>query len=281
MEMKGACFTIIFCVLALTGFSQYAKNTLALAVAGTDRHAVVRSSVHLAEWHEKTFWPLYEKYLTDATKIYSQTYRSLKDLADIKVSTPDEDAFETGWNLLTHRNEELELRKKYYHEVGAVLNGVVALEFIQTEAMMDMLESARIYSQSNWKAYRFNPQSLNKDKVAETKHNMMVSALKLSKEKADLFWPLYARYEGECDALLGEAYSVYHLFSVDAADFTPGLAKRLGNELLQVMEREIRLKERYFLEINATAGSTVAARFLAWEDYYSLVSKMNAWADRK
>jgi hypothetical protein len=281
MEMKSVCFTIIFCVLALTGFSQYAKNTLALAVTGTDRLSVVKSSVHLAEWHEKTFWPLYEKYLNDATKVYSQTYRSLKDLADIKVSTADQDAFETGWNLLTHRNDELELRKKYYHEVGAVLNGIVALEFLQTEAMMDMLESARIYSQSNWKAYRFQPQSLAKDKVPETKHNMMASALKLSKEKADLFWPVYARYEEECDALLGESYNVYHLFAVDAADFTPALAKRLGNELLQVMEREIRLKERYFLEINATAGSTVAARFLAWEDYYSLVSKMNAWAERK
>lgn len=279
--MKSVCFTIIFCVLALTGFSQYAKNTLAVAVSGTDRLSVVKSSVHLAEWHEKTFWPLYEKYLNDATKVYSKTYRSLKDLANVKVSTPDQDAFETGWNLLTHRNDELELRKKYYHEVGAVLNGIVALEFMQTEAMMDMLESAQIYAQSSWKAYRFQQQSLAEDEVVEAKHNIMTSALKLSKEKAEVFWPVYARYEEECDALLGEAYSVYNLFAVDAADFTPGLAKRLGNELLQVMEREIRLKERYFLEINAIAGSTVAARFLAWEDYYSLVSKMNAWAEGK
>ncbi|MGC1242356.1 MAG: hypothetical protein WA874_12235 [Chryseosolibacter sp.] len=278
--MKSGCFTVIFCVLVLTGYSQYSKNTLALAVAGSDRMTVVKSSVHLAEWHEKTFWPLYEKYLTDAAKVYAQTYRSLKSLAETAPAAAEADAFENGWNVLTFRNDELLLRRKYYQEVGAVLNGVVALEFIQTEAMMDMLESAQIYSQTGWKRYRFQSQSLPSGEVQKAKHNMMTSALKLTPEKAELFWPVYARYEEECDALLGEAYSVYNLFAVDAADFTPGLAKRLGNELLHVMEREIRLKERYFLEINASVGSTVAARFLAWEDYYSLVSKMNAWADQ-
>ena len=91
---------------------------------------------------------------------------------------------------------------------------------------------------------------------------------------------MYSRYEDECDALLGENLSVYSLFSSDASDFTPALAKRLGNDLLQVMEREIRLKERYYLEMNATAGSLAAARFLAFEDYYSIVAKMYAWADQ-
>jgi hypothetical protein len=90
---------------------------------------------------------------------------------------------------------------------------------------------------------------------------------------------VYSKYEDECNALLGEKYSIYGLFSSDAADFTPALAKRLGNDLLQVMEREIRLKERYYLEMNASVGSHEAARFLAWEDYYSVVAKMYAWAD--
>lgn len=279
--MKSACFTAIFCLLILSGFSQRPKNTLALiSVSGEDRISVVKSSVRLAEWHEKTFWPLYEEYLTDATKVYSQTYRSLKDLAETDVSMPEQEAFENGWKLLTHRNEELQLKKKYYQEVGAVLNGVVALQFLQTETMMDMLESADIYSKSDWKAYRFHSQALPEDKVREAKHNTLASAIKLSPEKEKAFWAAYRQYEEDCNALLGEAYSVYSLFAGDAADFTPALAKRLGNELLQVLEREVRLKERYFLEINATVGPIEASRFLAWEDYYSLVSKMYAWTEQ-
>jgi hypothetical protein len=277
--MKSICFTALFCALTLSGFCQHSKSTLALSVSGADRISVVKSSVRLAEWHEKDFWPLYEKYLSDAAKVYSETYRSLQDLAETDASATEKEAFENGWKLLTYRNDELTLRKKYYLEVGAILNGVVALQFIQTEAMMDMLESAEIYSKTKWKTYRFHSQALppNEEKIA--KHNMLESAMRLSPEKKELFWGAYTKYEEECDALLGEAYSVYNLFSSDPADFTPALAKRLGNELLQVMEREIRLKERYFLEINATVGSSEATRFLAWEDYYSLVSKMQAWKD--
>ena len=276
--MKGFCFIILF-ALALTCFGQHAKNTLAMTVSGNDRVSVVKSNVRLAEWHEKSFWPLYEKYLTDATAVYSLTYRSLQDLAETKAGADEQEAFENGWNLLTHRNEELELRKKYYREVGAVLNGVIALQFLQTEAMMDMLESAQIYQKSGWRKYRFHAQALPQEKIKEAKHNTLASALSLAADKKDLFWTLYAKYEDESDALLGEAYSIYSLFASDASDFTPALARRLGHDLIHVMERELRLKERYFLEMNATVGSTAAARFLAWEDYYSLVSKMYAWAE--
>lgn len=276
--MKAFCFTTILLSSTLA-FGQHAKNTLALTVSGKDRISVVKSSVKLAEWHEKTFWPLYEAYLADATAIYSTSYRSLKDLAATDRTATEEDAFANGWNVLTARNEELELRKKYYQEVGAVLNGIVALQFLQTEAMMDMLESAQIYSSSPMGKYRFHGQALSAEKRAEAKHNILSSALSIPQEKHDMFWSVYTKYEDERNQLLGEAYSVYSLFASDAADFTPALAKRLGNDLLHVIEREIRLKERYFLEMNAMVGSTLAARFLAWEDYYSLVSKMYAWAD--
>jgi hypothetical protein len=47
------------------------------------------------------------------------------------------------------------------------------------------------------------------------------------------------------------------------------------------MEREVKLKEKYFLEMNAAVGPTLAARFLAWEDYYSVVAKMHAWAETR
>lgn len=277
--MRSICFAIVY-LLTLTCYAQHAKNTLAMTVSGTDRISVVKSSVRLAEWHEKSFWPLYEKYLADATPVYALTYRSLQDLAETNVKTNEQEAFENGWDLLTHRNEELELRKKYYQEVGAILNGIVALQFLQTEAMMDMLESAQIYNKSSWKKYRFHSQSMPSDKVKEAKHNTLASALSLPEDKKDIFWNVYNRYEEESDALLGDAYSVYSLFASDAADFTPALAKRLGHDLLHIMEREVRLKERYFLEMNALVGSTTAARFLAWEDYYSLVSKMYAWADK-
>ncbi len=277
--MKRSGAVIIFFMLSLTGFSQHAQNTLALSVSENDRISVIKSSVRLAEWHEKSFWPLYDKYFNDAVKVYSLTYRSLKDLAETEKNVNDQEAFENGKKLLRYRNDELALRKHYYLEMGGVLNGVVALQFLQTEAMMDMIESSAIYGRSSYRNFRFQPTALSSEQFKSAKHNTLSTALSLSPEEKDLFWKVYYKYEAECDALLGADYSIYALFASDAADFTPALAKRLGNDLLLVMEREVRLKEKYFLEMNAAGGSSLAARFLAWEDYYSVISKMYAWAE--
>lgn len=277
--MKLSVFAPILCLLAITSYSQHARNTLALTVSDNDRMSVVKSSVRLAEWHEKAFWPVYEKYMKDAVKVYSMTYRSLQDLTGTDQSMSDEEAYENGWKFLTSRFDELALRKQYYQEVGAILNGVIALQFLQTEAMMDMLESSDIYGKSLWKDFRFHSHAMSFDQRKAAKHNTISSALSLTPDKEDVFWKVYNEYEEECDALLGEEYSVYSLFASDASDFTPALAKRLGHDLLHIMEREIKLKEKYFLQMNNFAGSGLAARFLAWEDYYSLVAKMYAWAD--
>jgi hypothetical protein len=277
--MKRCGFSVLLYVLALSAYGQRVQNTLALTVSENDRISVVRSSVHLAEWHEKSFWPIYEKYLNSAVKGYSSTYRSLQDLAATDKTVAPGDAYENGRKFLNYRTEELALRKQYYQEIGAALNGVVAFQFLQTEAMMDMVESSDIYGRSSLRNFRYHPQSLAREVDAAAKHNIMATALSLSDTEKTAFWTVYNKYEEECNAVLGEDYSLYSLFASDAADFTPALAKRLGNDLLQVMERELKLKQKYYNEMNTVAGSRNAARFLAWEDYYSVVAKMYAWAD--
>lgn len=277
--MRISGLILVLTLLGWQSVAQHAKNTLALSVSGDDRISVVRSSVRLAEWHERSFWPLYEQYLSDATDAYSSSYRSLQGLATTDSDGNAAEAFEHGWNLLTYRNEALEVKKKYYKEVGAVLNGVVALQFLQTETMMDMLQSAQIYGETDWKNFHFSPATLPPDQAKAGKHNIIEAALSIPASKRTAFWDVYERYEQECDDLLGEHYNVYSLFAGEASDFTPALAKRLGYDLLHITERELRLKERYFLEMNEAVGSMLAARFLAWEDYYSLVAKMHAWTD--
>ncbi len=262
-----------------SSFGQLVENTLKLTVSGDDRISVVKGSVKLKEWHEKSFWPIYHNYLQEATGVYSMTYRSLADLADTDASAKEDVAFENAWKLLKYRNQELQLKKKYYREVGAALNGVIALQFLQTEAMMDMQESRGIYTQSDWERYRFQGHLIPDDQVDRAKRNTLAAALEIPTDKRAAFWRLYDEYEEERNALLGDAYSVYTLFASDAADFTPGLAKRLGYDLLHVMEREIRLKERAFLDMRTQVGAVLASRFLAFEDYYSVVSKMYAWTD--
>jgi len=162
-------------------------------------------------------------------------------------------------------------------EIGASFNGVIALQFLQTEVSLDMKESSRIFEETSWRSFRFNPQTLSLKQNKTARHNTIAAALSLSADENKAFWKVYDRYEDERDAILGDDYGVFALYAGEASDFNAPLAKRLGYNFLNVIQREIKLKEKYFLEMNTAVGSSLAARFLAWEDYYSLITKMQAW----
>jgi hypothetical protein len=258
---------------------QHGKGVLGSTAARVDRIAVVKNSIDVPVWHEKSFWPLYEKYLSKDQDASALAYRALYDLANTGKNESETEAYENGRKLIDYRYAELAIRKDYFAQMGAALNGIIALQFAQTEALIDMVESSRIYEDTEWKKFRFHGHAMLPEKMLQAKHNIMKAALDLSPEEAGKFWKIYLRYEGECDDLLGEGYTIFSVFAGEASDFTPALAKRLGYDFLGVTEREMKLKEKYFTEMNNTINSSVAARFLAWEDYYSLISKMYVWAD--
>lgn len=271
--------TVLLAVLTTIGIGCFSQPHFEASIAGADRMTVVKSSIDVPAWHEKSFWSLYDKYLSSHEQVASETYRALNDLAKTDKTTADQEAFEYAKKLMTTRYTELEVRSQYFEEVGSGFNGIIALQFLQTEILLDMIQCSQIYEQTNWRNYKFHPKALNSPQIKSAKYNMIANALALPAEKAEEFYEVYARYEQECDNLLGEDYSIYGLYAGEASDFTPGLAKRLGQNLINVTQREMKLKEKYLLEMNTAVGPSLATRFLAWEDYYSLMSKMYAWSE--
>jgi hypothetical protein len=276
--MKRIVLIGFFGVVAFSAFSQHAQGSLVASVSDVDRLSIVKNSINIPAWHEKTFWPMYEDYLKAVGEVSFAAYRSLDELARIDKAD-EKEAFEYASRMIGTRNDMLTVRARYYTQIGGSFNGIIALQFLQTEALLDMMESSRIYEQSAWKKYRFHPKAMNPMQFKTAKHNTLTLALSLPADQSEAFWDVYERYEEECDALLGEDYSVISLYAGEPTDFTPALAKRLGNDFLKIMQREVSLKEKYFAEMNDAVGPALAARFLAWEDYYSLISKMYAWAE--
>ncbi|MBT1697211.1 hypothetical protein KK083_10015 [Fulvivirgaceae bacterium PWU4] len=280
MERIGIIASLMV-VVAFSAYSQHAQGTLvAASVSGADRLSIVKNSISIPAWHEKSFWSVYEDYLGNVNEVSTQGYRSLETLAEADKNTNGAEAYELGQQMIKDRRNLLALRERYYTQIGAGFNGIIALQFLQAEALLDMMESCRIYEQTHWSDFRFHPKALNPSQFKKAKHNTIHAALTPSVEEASAFWEVYNRYEEECDALLGEDYSLISLYAGDPSDFTPAIAKRLGNDFLSVMQRELKLKEKYFVEMNQVVGPSLATRFLAWEDYYSLVSKMYAWAEQ-
>jgi hypothetical protein len=276
--MKTFYLTGLLVIIVLATFGQAAKPIFVASVSGEDRIALAKTTIHLTEWHEKAFWNQYENYLNKSQELSGSTYGAIVGMATTDKSVNDKVAFDNARMMIYYRYEQLALWQKYYAEIGSANNGVIALQFLQTEVLLDMLESARIYEQTPLKYFHFHP---NEDSatLSVDKHNTLTTALSLSKTEAEAFFKVYSRYEHECADLLGEDYSLIAAYAGDPSDYTPGQAKFLGFNLLEVMRRELKLKEKYFTEMNTAVGSSLAAGFLAWEDYYSLVSKMDAWAD--
>lgn len=260
-------------------FGQRLERTFTASVLGMDRVSVVMNNIDIPSWHERSFWPIYDRYIQQVGRITSQTYRALDDLARTDETVGEQEAFENAMKIIAFRYKEQDVRREFFSEIGTSLNGVIALQFLQTEILLEMMESSFIYEQTVWRKFRFHPNAWPKEKFRAAKHNTIRKAINLTAQQEKKFFEIYGRYEQECDYLLGEKYTLYELFAGEASDFTPGLAKRLGYDLLDVMGRELRLKEKFFIEMSDALGSQVAARFLAWEDYYSLISKMSAWAE--
>lgn len=277
--MKGACLFFLVSLMVVTiGDAQHAKSMFTASVDGSERISVVKSSIDIPASHESSFWPIYEEYLAKVETSSLGAFRAGYELANSK-GVANEGAMENAVQLLALRLEELEIRKNYYREIASAMNGIVAFQFLQTEALLDIMESAQLYDETGWKQFRFYPRALPANRVKEAKYNTIAAAISLEKEQAQNFYQLYARYEEESDALLGEEYDIFMLYAGEPMDYTPALAKRLGFDMISLLEREIKLKQKYHAKMVEVVGAETAARFLAWEDYHSAIYKMFAMAE--
>lgn len=265
--------------MAFSVCGQPTGATYVASASDVDRMMLVKTNIPLTEWHEKSFWSQYKNYLDKIQNVSMLARVTINELAETTKTTDEQVAYETGSKMIACLFNELTIRSQYFVEIDREHNGVIGLQFLQTEALLEMIERSRIYQQTSLQNFRFLPKVFSSSHQKQTKYLILTKALSLSSEEALVFFPIYSRYEIEVDETLGEDYSMYELFIGEASDLTPSLAKQQGNDLLTIMDREIKLKEKYFNEINTMVGSSLASRFLAWEDYYSIMCKMHAWLE--
>jgi hypothetical protein len=276
--MKTVFMTVLAGTVSLFAAAQEAHTSL-VSYTSSDKLAIARSSIDVPAWHEKTFWPIYEDYNEVAAGLSIRNAIVRKNLVDAANSNVPEEAATAAENLFKHDRESFANKRNYYKKLSDELNGIISLQFLQGEIVMDMMESSNAYEATALRKHKFHPSITSEEQFQKAKHNAIYKALGLTKDNDYFFWNIYHKYEEEVDNLLGEKYSLISYYAGEPTDFTPALAKRIGQDALAIIEREIKLKEKYYLQLKEEMGPVMAAKFLAWEDYYSLVSKMYAWAD--
>lgn len=279
--MKSLTLRTIFVFVAASAMAQPSRQAYVSSVSTVDRLALVKNSIELTEWHEKSFWAQYNDYLSKTQELSTHAFISVQELSAVDRSTDTADVHHRVDRMFILANEELTSMSEYFKEIGREHNGVIALQFLQTETQLDLMERLFIYEGTSLKKFRLSPALVGTRKVLDKKYNVLSKALELTPQEEQVFYPIYTRFQADCNELFGPDYGVYELFASPASDYSPGLSKRLGYDLLTLTKRELDLKEKYYKEFAHHAGPILAAKFLAWEDYYSLICKMTVWAEAK
>jgi hypothetical protein len=106
-----------------------------------------------------------------------------------------------------------------------------------------------------------------REKVSADKKLLIASNLDLSEEEAKLFWPIYADFQKEQDALyarLGEVIRAYAK-EYNAGSLSDEKAGELLAAALSVDEDEISLTRKYMRRLEGAVSTVKAVRYLQME----------------
>src|SRR5690349_15516039 len=85
--MKSHIILAILVFVASIVFAQPSHMSYVSSVSTGDRLAVVKNSVDLTEWHEKSFWAQYNDYLAKTQESSTHGFISVQELAAVDRAT--------------------------------------------------------------------------------------------------------------------------------------------------------------------------------------------------
>jgi hypothetical protein len=261
------------------GIAQDASVHLASGEIIPDRLSLIGSAVTLPAAQENDFWPLYEQY-EKKRKDQGETFRPFVS-ADLngEISSFDslnQDPSSLVLKILNAESRGVKLKKEYFDKIESALNGSIALQFLQSEILIDMIHRSRLYEGEKWSCPDWNVGMLKDENM---KCQVMEFTLGLSGNDSQKFRPLFEDYQFDYSRIVGHQYFFFEQYIEDVSGLTPAQCKKLGNEFLNMQQREIVVRKNFFEKMRQFFGAKVAVRFLAVDDYYSLMEKLKTWSD--
>ncbi len=92
------------------------------------------------------FWPIYEQYDKELTKLNDQRVANIQDYASSYDQMTDAKADELIQKAMSYRKQRSELLAKYYQQVKQALGGITAARFIQVEDQLLLIIDLQIDS---------------------------------------------------------------------------------------------------------------------------------------
>jgi hypothetical protein len=247
----------------------------------TERIAVMRAATIPVE-QENLFWTIYAEYVeardTDpACSSLAMNAANVQGgpLADALVSRKI-DPSPCFREMLGNQSQDVNLKAQYFERISNAVNGSVAMQFLQAEALMDLLHRSKMYERMDWNRPHWNSSLLKNEKA---KFDVIEFALGIAPEQSRSFRVLFEDYQFEFARIAGHQLSFFEMYIDDVGFSTPGHCNQLGSNFLKMQLDEIELRQHFFERLSAAFDANLATRYLALDDYFTSMDKLKVWSD--
>ena len=105
----------------------------------SDRKALVAKAMKLTDDEAQAFWPVYDDYTNELTKISDRTVALVAEFADNYRDLPDSEALRMITESLSIEREKLAVKQRYAQRFGTVLPGKKVARFFQVDRRLDAI----------------------------------------------------------------------------------------------------------------------------------------------
>jgi hypothetical protein len=117
------------------------------SVAQSDRKTIVDHAMELTPQESTAFWPVYNKYREEVTRVNDQLVKVITDYAAQRDTLTDAQANKLLTDYLAFEQNSLDLRKKYLKQFTAVIPITKVARFYQIENKLDVVQRLGLASE--------------------------------------------------------------------------------------------------------------------------------------
>ena len=151
--------------------------------------------------------------------------------------------------------------------IFALAAAATSLAAQQTPAQGTHVQDSARSKELNTQAYI---QLLHTDLTAK-KEPIVRETMELNDQQAAIFWPIYRDYQSEQSKLTAEKLALVADYSRNFSTMTDEKADQLAQQVMQLDEKRMALREKYYATMKKALSSTLAVRFFQVEHQLQLI----------
>lgn len=136
--MKKIVLVCVFCLLAVVSVrSQTTELEIIKSKYNVEKKELVAEFMKFSEEEATRFWPIYEEYEAERTKLGNKRVELLKKYASQYQTITDDQVDDLISDVFDLQEDIISLREKYYGKVKEKLNARRAAGFVQIEEFLE------------------------------------------------------------------------------------------------------------------------------------------------